>query len=150
MIHLDKLQEIKERFAEVTQLMAQPEIATDPDRMRELGREHGELKEVVGSIKQYEALLREREGLEEMVEAAGGVVEGELFQRLSWTTGAPAVSPDGETVLLFDDPDGRVISAATAAVAVGDQLFFGSVTDRGLAVCELPAGTFTREPETAS
>jgi Tol biopolymer transport system component len=30
------------------------------------------------------------------VDAAGGVVEGELFQRLSWTTGDPAASPDGE------------------------------------------------------
>ncbi|MFP4624651.1 MAG: TolB family protein, partial [Gemmatimonadota bacterium] len=29
------------------------------------------------------------------VEAAGGVVDGELFQRLTWTVGDPAVSPDG-------------------------------------------------------
>ena len=32
------------------------------------------------------------------VEAAGGVVDGELFQRLSWHTGDPAVSPDGDRV----------------------------------------------------
>jgi len=30
------------------------------------------------------------------VDEAGGVVEGSLFQRLSWSTGDPAVSPDGE------------------------------------------------------
>jgi Tol biopolymer transport system component len=30
------------------------------------------------------------------VDEAGGVVEGSLFQRLSWTTGDPAVSPGGE------------------------------------------------------
>lgn len=34
--------------------------------------------------------------VEDAVEAAGGVVDGELFQRLTWTVGDPAVSPDGE------------------------------------------------------
>jgi hypothetical protein len=30
------------------------------------------------------------------IDAAGGLVDGELFQRLRWQTGDPAVSPDGE------------------------------------------------------
>ncbi len=34
------------------------------------------------------------------VAAAGGVVDGELFQRLTWSTGDPAVSPDGEQLAL--------------------------------------------------
>lgn len=34
------------------------------------------------------------------VEAAGGVVDGNLFQRLSWSTGDPAVSPDGNHLAL--------------------------------------------------
>lgn len=34
------------------------------------------------------------------IAAAGGVVDGELFQRLSWNTGDPDVSPDGEHLAL--------------------------------------------------
>ena len=34
------------------------------------------------------------------LEAAGGVVDGDLFQRLSWTTGDPALSPDGMRLAL--------------------------------------------------
>lgn len=51
------------------------------------------------------------------VEAAGGVVAGELFQRYSWTTGDPAVSPDGEHVAVVrtseDDPPRLVVIATT-------------------------------------
>ena len=51
------------------------------------------------------------------VEAAGGVVDGELFQRLSWYTGDPAVSPDGELLavpLRSAEGPGRVVIMATA------------------------------------
>jgi len=67
MINLDTLQDIKERFAENTRLMSQPGIVNDRSRMRELGREHVSLKEVVESIVSYEALLEEQETLREML-----------------------------------------------------------------------------------
>ncbi len=69
MIKLSILQDIKRRFDEVTGLMAQPEVATDPGRMAELGREHGELRGVASSIDRYERLLSEREELRELVES---------------------------------------------------------------------------------
>ena len=68
MIKLDTLAEIRERYAEINRLMAQPEIATDSHKMRELGREHTSLKEVVSTIEHYERLIREREQLRQMVE----------------------------------------------------------------------------------
>jgi hypothetical protein len=46
------------------------------------------------------------------VEEAGGVVDGELFQRLRWSTGDPAVSPDGERIALAlasDDEPARIV-----------------------------------------
>lgn len=67
MIKLESLQEIKKRFAEITRLMSQPEVATDIKQMAELGREHVELKDVVSSIKEYEAARRELDDLKEMV-----------------------------------------------------------------------------------
>ncbi|QXD14480.1 peptide chain release factor 1 [Rhodocaloribacter litoris] len=69
MIDLDKLERIKARWHEVTALMAQPEVATDPARMAALGREHVELREVVEAIERYEALLRERDDLRGLIEA---------------------------------------------------------------------------------
>ena len=51
------------------------------------------------------------------VEAAGGPVEGELFQRLRWSTGDPAVSPDGKRIALAlassDEPARIVVIAST-------------------------------------
>lgn len=41
--------------------------------------------------------------------------------------------------VLFDDPDGNILRAATSAVAAGDRLVVGSVADSALAVCPLPA-----------
>lgn len=68
MINLAALQRIKQRFAEIQELMSQPEVATKPSRMAELGREHVELKEIVEEIDRYESLVRERDQLEEMIE----------------------------------------------------------------------------------
>ena len=68
-IKLSTLQTIKERYAEVQSLMSQPEVATDPNQMMELGREHSELKEVVATIEVYEKLLKDRDDLASMVDA---------------------------------------------------------------------------------
>jgi peptide chain release factor 1 len=67
MLNLQILQDIKRRFAEITERMAQPEVATDARQMAELGREHAELREVVKSIKRYERMLQEMDDLREMV-----------------------------------------------------------------------------------
>jgi peptide chain release factor 1 len=78
MIELEKLEKIKNRFEEVEQMMANPEVATDSNRMQELGKEHGELREVVETIRKYENLLQEREDLK----ARLPVVEQELKMQL--------------------------------------------------------------------
>lgn len=67
MLNLETLNEIKRRYKEVNSLMAQPDIATDPEQMANLGREHTELHEVVKSIQRYENLLQERKDLQQMV-----------------------------------------------------------------------------------
>lgn len=77
MINRDALTDIKNRFEEITRLMAQPDVATDPQRMKELGQEHTSLEEVVKAIGRYERMLAEREDLKEMVEAEA---DGELAE----------------------------------------------------------------------
>src|SRR5690606_15724254 len=68
MLNLDALQEIKRRFAEINRLMAQPEVATDVRRMRELGREHAALSGVVKVIERYENMRQEAIDLREMIQ----------------------------------------------------------------------------------
>ncbi len=67
MINLEKLQDVKRRFEEVNERIAQPEVAVDPEQMAKLGPEHRELSEVVRAIEQYEGLLQERDDLKEMI-----------------------------------------------------------------------------------
>ncbi len=55
--------------------------------------------------------------VEDAVAAAGGAVDGELFQRLSWYVGDPAVSPDGARLAIRLDsrngPSRLVVMATT-------------------------------------
>ena len=77
MINPDILQEVKRRHQEVTDLMAQPEVATDPNRMAELGPEHRHLSEVLEYVGRYERMLKERDELKLMIEEEE---DGELVE----------------------------------------------------------------------
>ena len=77
MIRLDALEEIKDRFAEIEQTMARGDVATDPRRLRELGREHTSLSDIVHAIDAYEHLIAERDDLRELIEQEP---EGELAE----------------------------------------------------------------------
>ena len=52
---LDKLEGLRERFAEVGALLAEPEVASDPARLRSLGKEHAELSPIVECFVAYHA-----------------------------------------------------------------------------------------------
>ena len=67
MINLEKLQDVKRRFEEVTLRISKPEVAIDPEQMAKLGPEHRELSDVVQAIAEYERMLKERDELKEMV-----------------------------------------------------------------------------------
>ena len=69
MIKQETLAEIKQRFAEVNDLMSQPEVATDPVQMRDLNRERGRLQQLVHVINRYESAVGERADLKEMIQA---------------------------------------------------------------------------------
>jgi peptide chain release factor 1 len=107
MINLETLKEIKDRFEEINGLMAQPDVATNPRRIRDLGRERNTLEGVVRAIERYERMLRERDDLEEMLrEESGGELADmarteleELEERL------PGVESDLRMKLVPRDPE---------------------------------------------
>ncbi len=62
----DRLAELDRRFEELTQQMADPEVATDPSRLMAIGSERAELEEVVETyrdLRRLETQLQEAEAL---------------------------------------------------------------------------------------
>jgi peptide chain release factor 1 len=131
MIELEKLEKIKRRFEEIEQMMADPEVATDPEQMQELGREHGELEEVVEVIERYENMLEEREDLREMVREESGEMEDLAQEELDeLETTLPAVEEELKMKLIPKDPeDAKNAIVEVRAGAGGDEaaLFAGDL-----------------------
>ena len=68
---LDRLQTLSERFAEIEDLLARPEIATDPARLQELAKERSSLEDVVGLYERYERVARQLEDARAMLDESG-------------------------------------------------------------------------------
>ena len=65
----DRLEEIEARYEALQQEMSTPEIATDPDRLRELGRSFAELREIVEPYREYRTATEAAAEAEEMAAA---------------------------------------------------------------------------------
>ena len=106
MITPEILSDIRRRHAEVERLMAQPDVATDPQQLADLGREHAELTGVVAVIDRYEALRQERADLKEMVRSE----QGELAEMAEMELEAieeklPKVEEELRLALVPKDPE---------------------------------------------
>jgi peptide chain release factor 1 len=62
----DRLVELKERYEEISHLLADPEVTGDRDRFRELSREYARLEPVVGDFAAFERAAGELASAEEM------------------------------------------------------------------------------------
>ncbi len=71
----EKLEGIENRYEEITQRMADPEVVTDPARLAELAREHAELEEIVTVYRQY------RQARTELAEADSLLEDGDPEMR---------------------------------------------------------------------
>ena len=65
----EKLELIQKHYDELSQLLAQPEIATDPKRLQELSKEKAELEHIVGLYQQYKAKGKELAELEALLDS---------------------------------------------------------------------------------
>ena len=66
---MEKLEGLHERFVEVGALLADPEVASDPTRLRSLAREHAELTPIVACFVQYNRTI---DSIEEAREILAG------------------------------------------------------------------------------
>ena len=64
---IDKLEGLSERYAEVGALLAEPEVASDPARLRSLAKEHAELSPIVECFVSYNAAVDSIEDAREIL-----------------------------------------------------------------------------------
>src|SRR5436190_6596215 len=62
----ERLDDIERRYDELTRGLSRPEVASDPSRLRELGKKHAELGEVVSVYRQYRTALQQAREAEAM------------------------------------------------------------------------------------
>jgi peptide chain release factor 1 len=72
---LDRLEEVEARYEEVSREMSSPDVASNPERLRTLGKSFSDLAEIVRPLRQYRDALREGE---EARELAGNEPDAEL------------------------------------------------------------------------
>ena len=65
----EKLELIQKHYDELSQLLAQPEIATDPKRLQQLSQEKAELEHIVSLYQQYKAKGKELAELEALLDS---------------------------------------------------------------------------------
>ena len=57
----ERLDEVEQRYEQLTKDLARPEVASDPGRLRDLGKKHAELQELVSTYRAYRDALRHAE-----------------------------------------------------------------------------------------
>src|SRR3954469_17966636 len=64
-----RLSTVEQRYLQLEELMSQPEVATDPKRLMELGRERSDLTEIVEAYRRYRVISRQIHEAEELRES---------------------------------------------------------------------------------
>ncbi|MEX0911860.1 MAG: peptide chain release factor 1 [Gemmatimonadota bacterium] len=75
----DRIREVEQRYDEISSLLADPDVIGDPDRLRDISREHSRLSETMSAIAQYRELQGELRDAREMSTEAASDVELQAF-----------------------------------------------------------------------
>ena len=78
---LDKVKLVEERYEELNQLMADPEVATDHVRVAEYAQEQAEIEELVQAYRRYQALEAELADTRELLDLEEGAEMHELAEQ---------------------------------------------------------------------
>jgi len=129
---LDKLPDLRKKFEELTESLADPEVMSRPKRIAEIGRERGRLESILNAGEAYAKLLKTKAEAEEMLgegadEDLAELVRAEIEE-------AEAGIPDAEEafkllLLPTDARDHRNVIVEIRAGAGGDEasLFAGDL-----------------------
>jgi peptide chain release factor 1 len=74
----DKLEKLVDRYEEVTNLLADPNIISNQEKYRDLSKEHSELTEIVKKYKEYKKVQTDVENLKHLVDSESDAEMREL------------------------------------------------------------------------
>lgn len=66
---LEKLKDYEEKYRELTEMLADPNISNDVEKIREYSKRISDLEGLIAAIRQYKEVLKEIEGAKEMLQS---------------------------------------------------------------------------------
>jgi len=66
---LEKLQDYEEKYQELSEMLADPKISNDAEKIKEYSKRMADLEELVNTIKNYKEILKEIEDTREMLQS---------------------------------------------------------------------------------
>ena len=124
----DKLLWIEGRYDEITQLMTQPDVAADADRLRKLMQEHAQLDPVLTAYREWQALLARDREADEML-ADPEMAEMAQEEKAELRDAIPAAQRALQLLLLPQDPndDRNVVMEIRAGAGGEEAALFGAM-----------------------
>ena len=124
----DKLLWIEGRYDEITQLMTQPDVAADADRLRKLMQEHAQLEPVLTAYREWQALLARDREADEML-ADPEMAEMAQEEKAELRDAIPAAQRALQLLLLPQDPndDRNVVIEIRAGAGGEEAALFGAM-----------------------
>jgi peptide chain release factor 1 len=103
----ERLDEIEARYEELTRELSRPEVASDPSRLRDLGRQHAELQDIVTPYRSYREAVRQAEEARALAKEEKDREMAEFFRSEAEAAQAKANELQGrlEVLLLPKDPN---------------------------------------------
>jgi peptide chain release factor 1 len=103
----ERLEAIEARYEEVTRELSRPEVVSDPARLRDLGKQHRELEEIVSVSRQYRKALADAEDARGLARAEQDPETREYFRQEGERAAADAAELERrlEVLLVPKDPN---------------------------------------------
>ena len=102
----ERLEQIEARHEELNRELSKPEVASDPSRLRELGREHSELEEIVRAKHEWDKAVSDADEARALAKDEKDPESQEFYKKESQEAGERAKELEArlEVLLLPKDP----------------------------------------------
>ncbi|GGN50250.1 peptide chain release factor 1 [Oceanobacillus indicireducens] len=129
---LDRLQALEDRYNKLNELLSDPEVSSDPNKLREYGKEQSDLEDVVQAYRKYKVVSSELSDAKEMLEdELDGDMEEMVKMEISELEEQLETLEENMKVLLLpkDPNDGKNVIVEIRGAAGGDEaaLFAGDL-----------------------
>ena len=103
----ERLDEIEARYEELTRELSKPEVASDHNRLRELGRAHSELEEIVRAKREWEKAVADAEEARALAREEKDPESQEFYKKEAQSAAerAQKIEEELELLLLPKDPN---------------------------------------------